>query len=161
LIEAGVLVRVFGGDYWNRWAPRNLRRILGTVKPIYGDDYAKALCGAKMALGLCSRLNRDTYTRRHFEIPAHGALLLAERTGDLENMFSDGEEAVFFSSVDELVDRAQELLSDAEKRSRIRESGRRRVWQDGHDVVSRMRQAVELLQRPAGCSFARDNPVSV
>jgi spore maturation protein CgeB len=104
------------------------------------------LCGAKMALGLLSRLNRDTYTRRHFEIPACGALLLSERTGDLERMFKDGEEAVFFSSADELVERARELIGAAEKRAGIQENGRRRVWQDGHDVVSRMRELVELLR---------------
>jgi spore maturation protein CgeB len=151
LIEAGLRVRVFGGEYWNRWAPADLRRALGTVRPAYGDDYVKALCGAKMALGLLSRLNRDTYTRRHFEIPACGALLLSERTGDLERMFKDGEEAVFFSSADELIERARELIRAAEKRAWVQENGRRRVWQDGHDVVSRMREVVDLLQSALDC----------
>lgn len=156
LIEAGLRVRVFGGGYWNRWAPPDLRRVLGTVRPVYGDDYAKALCGAKMALGLLSRLNRDTYTRRHFEIPACGGLLLSERTSDLERMFKEDEEAVFFWSPEECVERAQQLLSAPEKRARIRENGRQRVWRDGHDVVSRMREFVELLR----CAADRDSKYS-
>jgi len=145
LIEAGLRVRVFGGEYWNRWAPADLRRVLGTVRPVYGDEYAKALCGAKMALGLLSRLNRDTYTIRHFEIPACGALLLSERTADLERMFRDGEEAVFFSGVEELVHRAKWLAGPESPADRIRVLGLKRVWEDGHDVLSRMRQLVSWI----------------
>jgi glycosyltransferase involved in cell wall biosynthesis len=145
LIAAGFRVRVFGGEYWNRWAPEDLRNALGTVTPVYGDEYAKALSGAKVALGLLSRLNRDVYTRRHFEIPACGGLLVSERTHELEGMFKDGEEVVFFSSPSELVERVRTLLADPVEQRRIRENGRRRVWQDGHDVVSRMRELVELL----------------
>jgi spore maturation protein CgeB len=145
LIEAGLRVRVFGGEYWNRWAPSDLRRALGTVRPVYGDDYVKALRGAKVALGLLSRLNRDTYTRRHFEIPACGALLLSERTGDLERIFKDGEEAVFFSGVDELVHWAKWLVGRDSPSERIRVLGMKRVWADGHDVVSRMRQLLSWL----------------
>lgn len=147
LMAAGLHVRVFGGEYWNRWAPADVRQALGTVRPVYGDEYAKALCGAKLALGLLSRLNRDVYTRRNFEIPACGALLVSERTSELESLFKDGEEAVFFSSPKELVDRVRDLLVAPEVMARIRENGRQRVWQDGHDVVSRMRQLIELLHR--------------
>ncbi len=147
LLKAGLRVRVFGGEYWNRWAHADLQRALGAVRCVYGDEYAKALSGAKMALGLLSRLNRDTYTRRHFEIPACGALLVSERTSDLQCMFKDGEDAVFFSSTRELVDRVRELLAAPGDRARIQENGRRRVWQDGHDVVSRMHEFVRVLDR--------------
>jgi hypothetical protein len=149
LIEAGLRLRVFGGEYWNRWAPSDLRRALGMVRPVYGDDYVKALCGAKMALGLLSRLNRDTYTRRHFEIPACGALLLSERTGDLERMFKDGEEAVFFSSADELVQRARWLREHRSEIERIRKRGTNRVSADRHDVISRMRDLLAWLEESA------------
>ena len=68
------------------------------IEPVFGDDYAKALCGAKVCLAFLSKLNRDSYTRRCFEIPACGNVMLAERTADLCRMFKEDEEACFFSS---------------------------------------------------------------
>ncbi len=147
LISAGFRVRVFGGEYWNRLAPKDVQRALGTVRPVYGDDYAKAVRSARVSLGLLSRLNRDVYTRRHFEVPACGGVLVSERTPELEKMFKERDEAVFFSSPGELVSRVRELIAAPEKAARIRENGRHRVWQDGHDVVSRMQELVEALRQ--------------
>jgi spore maturation protein CgeB len=146
LIKDGFHVRIFGSDYWNTRAPQDLREHVGIVRPVYGDDYSKALCGARIALGLLSRLNRDTYTRRHLEIPACGSLLLSERTSDLERMFKTDEEAVFFSSVEELVDRTRWLLGRPVERAKIARMGRARVWADGHDVVSRMREILQITR---------------
>lgn len=140
LVKAGLLVRLFGGEYWDKAAFGDLKGYFGDVHPVYGDDYTKALCGATMCLGLLSRMNRDTYTRRCFEIPACGKVLLCERTPDLESMFKDGEEAVFFSSPEELVERSRWLLDRPAEIVRIAANGRSRVWADGHDVTSRMRE---------------------
>lgn len=146
LIRSGLRVRLFGGAYWNTRAPKDLRDYFGPVRPVYGDEYAKALCGARLCLGVLSRLNRDSYTRRCFEIPACGQVLLCERTRDLEAMFSDGKEAVFFSTADELVDRAHRLIADHEETLWIAENGRRRVWADRHDVGSRMNELFHCLK---------------
>jgi hypothetical protein len=109
------------------------------VRLVWGEEYNKALCGAKVALCFLSKLNRDTYTRRCFEIPASGALLLSERTDDLESLFRAGEEADFFSSKEELARKLNYYLRDETNRLRVAQAGLRRVREDGHDVVSRMR----------------------
>lgn len=145
LVESGSHVRVFGSVYWNRVMPVDLRKHIGKVSPVEGDDYGRALCGAKVCLGFLSKANRDTYTRRCFEIPACGAVLLCERTPDLARMFVEGKEAVFFSSPSELVEKARELLGSSELRARIADAGRRRVWRDGHDVVSRAREMLTAV----------------
>ena len=63
--------------------------------------------------------------------------MLAERTDDLIQFFKEDEEACFFSSPEELVSKAQWLISNPVIRERIAQSGLRRVWADGHDVESR------------------------
>jgi len=147
LVQAGVHVRLFGGGYWTKTTLGGLSSYFGEVLPAHDEDYVKALCGAKICLCFLSKMNRDIYTRRCFEIPACGRLLLSERTDDLQEMFVEGKEAVFFSSKEELVEKAQWLLRHPKEIDRIAEAGRKRVWADSHDVVSRARQALQFIQK--------------
>jgi spore maturation protein CgeB len=147
LIEAGIKVKLWGGHYWSRVVLGDLYDRLAPIVPAEGDDYAKALCGAKICLCFLSKLNRDTYTRRCFEIPACGGLMLAERTDDLLSFFKEDEEACFFSSKEELVQKAQWLLHNPQERERIAAAGLRRVWFDGHDVNSRAQQFISVVNQ--------------
>lgn len=146
LIDAGVVVKIWGGHYWSREVLGDLYDRMQPIVPAEGDDYAKALCGAKVCLAFLSKLNRDTYTRRCFEIPACGRVMLAERTDDLLQMFKEDEEACFFSSKEELVRKARWLLDNPDIRERIAQAGLRRVWSDGHDVVSRAKEFLNHIQ---------------
>jgi len=145
LVKAGLHVRLFGGKYWCPNVLADLTGYFGPVSPALGEAYVKALTGAKLSLAFLSRLNRDTYTRRSFEIPACGCLMLSERTNDLTRLYKEDEEAVFFSTADELVEKARALLADADRRQQIAQAGRWRCVNDGHDVLSRMRQFCQAL----------------
>lgn len=147
LMDVGVQVKIWGGGYWNRKVLGDLYQRLQPIIPVEGDDYAKALCGAKVCLAFLSKLNRDTYTRRCFEIPACGRVMLAERTDDLLAMFKEDEEACFFSSNEELVAKVQWLLANPDIRGCIAAAGLRRVWKDGHDVNSRAKQLLLTFER--------------
>lgn len=146
LVQAGFRVKLWGGASWSPAALGDLYPRLGPVEPVLGDDYRKALCGAEICLCLLSRLNRDTYTTRCFEIPACGRVMLAERTADLTAMFKEDEEACFFSSPEELVSKARWLLDNAERRQRIAAAGMQRVWADGHAVADRCRSLLQTLE---------------
>jgi spore maturation protein CgeB len=96
-----------------------------------------------------SKLNRDTYTRRCFEIPATGTLMLSEYSDDLATLFRPGEEADYFASPEEMVDKIRLYIADAPRRARVAAAGQRRVATDGHDVVSRMRQVIAWAEEIA------------
>lgn len=147
LVRAGLHVRLFGGKYWTPKVLGETDQYFGEVCEVHGDDYTKALCGAKMCLCFLSKLNRDTYTRRCFEIPACGSLLLSERTSDLQQLFREDEEAVFFSSIDELVEKALWLKAHPEEIDCIAAAGMRRVHADGHSVDDRARQFIEMVEQ--------------
>ena len=147
LVDAGLHVRLFGGRYWTRRVLGDLAGRFGKVRPVYGLDYTKALCGAKMCLSLLSKMNRDTYTTRCFEIPACGGLLLSERTDDLRRMFREDEEAVFFSGPEELAEKALWLKSRPDEIERIAAAGMRRVHTDCHSAEGRMKQFLVVLEK--------------
>ena len=62
------------------------------------ENYVKAIQASKISLGLLSKANRDLHTTRSAEVPNIGSVFCAERTPEHEWMFTDGEDAVLWSS---------------------------------------------------------------
>jgi spore maturation protein CgeB len=147
IVRHGFRLRLFGPGYeWDRVLIKSHElRHLVPVNLVWGEEYSKALCGAKVALCFLSKLNRDTYTRRCFEIPATGTLLLSEHTDDLAGLYKEGEEADFFRSKKELIEKLKLYLGDEKLRQVVAANGYRRVKSDGHDAVSRMKQVLEWV----------------
>jgi spore maturation protein CgeB len=140
-VRQGVKVRIHGLDYyWRRALHDEVYDLIKPVSKVVGDDYRKALCGAKIAACFFSRWNRDQYTRRSFEIPACGVFMLAERTPVMQEIYKEGEEAEFFASPAEFLDKVLFYLKNDSLRQRIAAAGFRRVTSSGHDIHSRLRQ---------------------
>jgi len=148
VVRRGWKLNLFGHDYGWHPAIRKSPLLKGLIplRAVWNEDYNKALCGARVALCFLSKLNRDTYTRRCFEIPASGTLMLSEYTEDLASLFKAGEEADFFNSPSELAEKLEIYLHDETLRARVAAAGRRRVALDEHDVVSRMRSVIEWVK---------------
>jgi len=144
LARQGLQVRVWGGS-WEKMVPHhgNLRL---EQRPLYGDDFAKACASFKINLAFLRKANRDQQTTRSVEIPACGAFMLAERTSEHLGLFTEGEEAEFFSSPEELVAKCKHYLDHEADRIRVARGGLARCLQFGYSNAARLRAAlVELL----------------
>ncbi len=115
------------------------------VKLLWGKEYNKGLCGSKIALCFLSKLNRDTYTRRCFEIPASGTMMLSEYSDDLANLFEEGKEIVFFKDKEEMINKIKFYLAHDHQRISIANAGLQRVRKDGHDIDSRASQLLLFI----------------
>jgi spore maturation protein CgeB len=146
VVKSGMRLRLFGPTGWDGpIAQSTWLSSLAPIKPVWGEDYNKALCGAKVALCFFSKLNRDTYTRRCFEIPATGTLMLSEYSIELASLFSEGNEADYFRSGDEMIRKLRYYMNNSKHREQIAAAGMRRVHGGGHDVQSRMRALLDWL----------------
>lgn len=103
---------------------------------LFGADYVNALASFKIGLGLLCKYFPEQHTTRSFEIPAAGTFLLAERTAEHQEFFTEGEEAEFFGSPEELVSKARFYLDHAAARQRIAARGRERCHRSGYDTDS-------------------------
>ncbi|RZM22990.1 MAG: glycosyltransferase family 1 protein, partial [Pedobacter sp.] len=126
LLDADVKVRIWGGR-WNKCGDTALLKECWTRKWATGRDYVHAVAGAKVSLGLLSKGNRDLHTRRSVEIPFAGGVLCAERTSEHSLMYKENEEAVFWSTAEECVEKCRQLAADPIKRETIRRAGMARV----------------------------------
>jgi spore maturation protein CgeB len=128
-----IRVTVYGG-YWDRDA--RLRAHHGGT--VVGRDYRLAMQGARIALNLVRRANRDGHTMRTFEIPACGGFMLAERTKEHEELFAEGREVAYFTSPAELVEKVGWYLRRQAARARIAAAGLGRIRSGGHAYRDRL-----------------------
>lgn len=123
LIRSGIRVSLYGG-YWKRY-PETRLEARGHAAP---DVLRKAIGGAKVALCLVRRANRDGHAMRTFELAASGACILAEDTEEHRQILGpDGEAAVYFSSVAEMLVKAGRLLRDHAERRHLAAEAQRRI----------------------------------
>lgn len=147
IVKQGFKLNIYGPGYeWDSVIGRSeALRKFAPVNLVWGEDYNRALCGAKVALCFFSKLNRDTYTRRCFEIPASGTLLMSKYSTDLATMFLPDKEAVYFNSIEEMNNKLSFLFENKKQMDEITAAGTHRVWSDKHDVVSRMSEVIQWV----------------
>jgi hypothetical protein len=125
---------------------------------LYRDDYRNAIWRSRINLSFLTHSNQDEFVHKSFEIAGCGGFLLAERSeGHLER-FKEDEEAVFFSSVDELAEKIRRYLPDEAARQRIATAGNLRAARDGYHndrqvglIIARI-QSLVLTRNSAGDS---------
>jgi len=144
LIENNIPVSVTGNDWPNgeHWE---------VIKPhykgpsIYGDDYIKAINGMEIALHFLRHGNRDEQDSRTFEIPACKVFMIAERSELHSLLFKENEEAIFFSSKEELLEKVKKYLNDKNERERIALNGYKKCFSGGYDHRSRMEAVIKRI----------------
>jgi spore maturation protein CgeB len=141
LVQHHIPVRVFGyAKGWQRYLPKSAYRALLPIIPVLGEAYNVVITNAKISLAFFNASNNDQYTRRIFEIPACRGFLLAQRTPVMQELYTEGKEAEYFDSPEELINKIRYYLSHETERLKIAEAGYQRCLSSGYDIYSRMRQ---------------------
>lgn len=115
----------------------------GTLK---GPDYARGWSGAKIGLCFLSKLAPDQTTTRSVEIPACGTFMLAERTDEHLSLFEEGQEAAFFGTAEEMLDKIRYYLKHDDERKRIAAAGRERCLKSDYSQHGRMKEILRAVE---------------
>ena len=139
LIAAGFRVALYGG-YWERHSEtRTAARGMADAATV-----RKAIGGAATTLCLVRRANRDGHSMRSFEVPAIGACMLVEDTGEHREIFGVPRQAVdYVNSPDDAVDRVARLLSDRSERNRLTRSAHSLIASGHHTWSDRLKSMLE------------------
>jgi len=138
LSKHGVKLKLFGHNEWNNVILKS--EYLShhfPVKTVWNEDYNIILNQAKISLCILSTLNNDVYTRRCFEIPAAGSLLLAPKTTELSSIFRENYEAIYYTDSNDALIKIRTFLDDSVRLNMIAKNGLFRVKNDNHDIISR------------------------
>jgi spore maturation protein CgeB len=150
VINTGAQLKIWGPN-WPRFARQN-----AWIRPhvrgegVFGEQYPVALSCARIAIGALSKYIPETVTTRSFEIPASGAMLLAERTRDHLDLYKEGEEAEYFGSLPELAEKVRYYLANEPIRARIALAGFRRAHHSGYDSGSVLKRIFGHIEELSG-----------
>lgn len=135
------------GIKWKKFATKNKGNKYLTYlgEGIYGGDYVKTLCGYRYALGLVSTWIPELHTTRTMEIPACKTLLITPRNEETGNLYTD-EEALFFSTKEELMEKFKVLQSSETKLKEVINSGYKRVQESGYDYHSILKNVLTKIK---------------
>jgi spore maturation protein CgeB len=140
LVRAGFTVALYGG-YWERFRA-TCAHARGHADP---RTLRKAIGGAKVALCLVRRANRDGNSMRSFEVPAVGACMLVEDTPEHREIFgSDKEAVVYFCTVDEMIDKLRWLLAHDHERLRLAQASHRLIVSGRHTYKDRLATMLQI-----------------
>ncbi|MDQ8199778.1 glycosyltransferase [Pelagicoccus enzymogenes] len=135
-------IHIWGMWKWNTNKPSN---IVMHEKFLADSDYARMISASKINLCFLRKVNRDLQTTRTMEIPACGGFMLAERTDEHSSLFTEGEEAEFFSSTNELIEKAKHYLQDEETRHQISIRARERCLSSGYSNKETMARLISQI----------------
>lgn len=134
LLRTGFRVGLYGSE-WDRF-PETAAISSGQADPALAR---KATSGAKMALCLVRRANRDGHVMRSFEIAAMGTCLLAEETQEHHAIFGDeGQTVMYFQTIPEMVTKLQWLLEHDEERLRLARAAHHLIVNGGNTYADRL-----------------------
>jgi spore maturation protein CgeB len=134
LIHHGFNVALYGG-YWSQY------RETKAVARGHADarTVRKVIGGAKVALCLVRRANRDGSSMRTFELAAMGACMLAEYSDEHRQILGDdGDAVVYFRSTDQMISRLRWLLRHDDERRRLSHAVRERIASGRHTYRHRL-----------------------
>lgn len=144
MLETGIFVKL-AGPRWEKFAETHkVTNLLYLGNSVVGLSYSHLLSSAQIGIGALSKLFPELHTTRTFEIPACGTALLTERNEETMSFFNE-DEAIFYSSEAELLDKVKYYLTHKDALRQITENGHNRVLADGRDYESIMRKILQQI----------------
>lgn len=140
-------VVISGPRIWKRKLDRAaLQALYPQEGELYDAAYREGVWQSKINLSFLTHGNQDEYAHKSFEIAACGGFLLAERSEGHSARFEEGKEAVFFSSIEECVEKIRRYLPDEAARAQIAAAGQRRAGACGYDNDTQLRKVMNAVQ---------------
>lgn len=136
------------GLSWNHLAATSPLRACwqqpGTEERGMGTTMGHVCGSSKLIFNVTRAEHGCAHSMKTFEIPACGGFLLTNRSDEQLEILAEDQEAVYFSTADELVDKARFYLQNDHARERIAAAGRARV---AHETYGARAQRMWTVSR--------------
>lgn len=155
--QFGISVAVSGNVVWRSVLSTEAAAAIYRSEELYRDAYREGIWRSRINLSFITHSNQDEFVHKSFEIAGCGGFLLAERSAGHMERFVEDEEAVFFSTIEECVEKIRRYLPDEAARARIASAGQVRALRDGYHndrqvglIVDRIGEIMPHVKLAAG-----------
>jgi spore maturation protein CgeB len=157
--ECGLSVTVSGSPRaWKRAMKPDAFAAIFRDGSLFRDEYRNAIWRSRINLSFLTHSNQDEFVHKSFEIAGCAGFLLAERSEGHLQRFKEDEEAVFFSTFEELAAKIRRYLPDEAARQRIATAGNLRAARDGYHNDRQVGLIIERAQSIIEAGHAAANP---
>jgi len=137
------------GSTWGQYQRHILRPYI-QGQGLLGDAYVAAINASDINLGILSEKVKgassgDLITSRTFHITGSGGFMLHQRTEESTNYFKENEEAAFFDTPEELVEKVRHFLNCPDDRIQIAERGYERAGLE-YSLDARAKEILAILK---------------
>lgn len=146
LFRHGVNLHIYGPAHWADVFSEKQWPVDHCHACVFGDDYRRTINESSIALAFFSTVNRDDYTRRCFEIPVMGTMLVAPRTKSTQTIFTDREDVALYSNKDELLSLIDYYTAHPDERDRIAETAYHHMLEGGQSEQSRAQMVIDDVE---------------
>lgn len=132
-IAQQIPLSIFGPDYWGkRTNPTSFSRRNWQNKMLIGRDLACVTSRSAISISFLRSQHYidgrpDAVIMRTFEIPGSGGFILSTRSDTASSIFQEGLEAVYFSTVEEFIDKAKYYLKNPQQRFAIQQRAHKKT----------------------------------
>lgn len=113
---------------------------------VTGENYCKAINGAKVVLGLLRAANKDQSTDRSYEIGAIGGCGLYQDTEEHRQLLAEYPEEGFFEDPTSLAKRVKDLLDDPGLQQRLRSIGAKVIRTPQNTYAARLQSILRWAE---------------
>ena len=133
LLKEGSIRNAWG--YFRRWVvpsehERRIRTLRSVVSsPLYGLDMYRVLAASRLTINThVDSAGSRAGNMRMFEATGMGSCLVTEHMENIDDLFEPGVEVETYTSTQELVQIAHDLIEDSERSERIARAGQARTF---------------------------------
>jgi spore maturation protein CgeB len=135
------------GNRWDKIPEAKDMAPLVKGSGVYGEAYRRRFWESRICLSFNTIANHDEVAHRSFEITASQGFMLSDRTDALLGLFTENEEAVYFSDLDECAEKIRRYLPDVAERERISRNARKRAVASGYSLPDQFARVLRALAR--------------
>ncbi len=146
LIENYHLPVSISGPRWDRVLSKDERSRYMRGGMLRDAEYRESIWRSKINLAFITRMNEEDVVHKAFEISACSGFLLAVRSPEHQKCFQEGQEAEFFSSIEECAEKILYYLDHPVEREEIARRGCERAKRDGYDNDTQLSRILDKLE---------------
>ena len=125
----------------------DLEYLLNDLRYLNLEEYYNVLRQSKVALCFFSKRNNDVYTRRSFEIPASGTIMLSEYSDEISKIFLPDLDSFYFKDLESFKNQVDIIFSNEFDLNKIENNIINKLKQIKMSNYDRANQLIEYLKK--------------